>query len=144
MKKRNGMILAAIVILVAVGAVLVYLRPVHYQGSETVCTLSGEAAQVEFDVTFYKHLWKSEKMKGKIVIGSKEYVSATGDYSDTVVFLPVPRDTSSSNHILLDRQGEGLECFRLIQVIGEGEIYDYYGPAATGAEAESVLNHILN
>lgn len=143
MKRRTGMILAAIVIFVAVGAVLVCLRPVHYQGSETVCTLSGETAQVEFDVTFYKHLWKSEKMKGKIVIDNKEYVSAADDYSDAVIFLPVPRDTFSSNHILLDRQGEGLECFRLIQVTGEGEIYDYYGPASTGAEAESVLNHIL-
>ncbi len=143
MKKRYFIAGGAALLLAAVGVILFNLRPVHFKGSRTVCTIEGQTAQVEFDVTFYKHLWKSSKMKGTMTVNNKEYRSVRPDYSDTIWFDPVPVNKPFENYIMFFKQEDDLERFNYVLRDGD-ESCIYFGPAATAGEAENILESIIN
>lgn len=70
-----------------------YWFPIHTNVEMTVCTLDGKTAEIEIDVSFYRHLLKKNSIKGTLTWDEVEYVDE---------FTKWGKDPYSDDESLLD------------------------------------------
>lgn len=51
-----------------------YHLPIHRSTSMTVCTVEGETAEVEIDISFQRYFFKPDRVKGTVVFNGIKYV----------------------------------------------------------------------
>ncbi len=149
MKKYSKIIVVSLIIILLLILGILLFRPISYQAETTVCSLSGQALPVEFDITLHKYPLGSNKITGQIILNGKEYISVSDLYpnhqiSSYVFHIPTGNAIENwENTIILDLYKNSFDYY-VLYVMEPDNSCAYYGPASSLQEVEEILSHFQN
>lgn len=157
MKRKYIILMCILVLLLAgFGGFLFVMRPLDYQQTIMVYSPDEGALEVEFDLALHRFLSSADEMRGKIVINDTEYTSiadllprssreAATDHVWNEFCIPTSYalDAYDYDRLMLNLGPDGFEYYNLVIIHPDSSLSVYYGPAASEAEAQNIINRMM-
>lgn len=158
MKRKYVIVMCILaVLLICLGGFACVMRPLHYRQTIAVYSPDEGALEVEFDVALHRFLWSADEMRGKIVIDGMGYTSiadllprssrgAAADYVWNEFCIPTSQvlDAYNYDRLMLNLGPDGFEYYNLVIIHPDSTLSVYYGPAASEAEAQDIINRMMS